>query len=208
MSGTKILIVDDEPAIRTLLRCAVSAPGFSVFEADCGKAALSGAAEQGPFELVVSDVLMPGMDGIELATKLAGDGQAQRFLFISGYCDGNGVAERTRDLPACEFLPKPFSIPELMRVFRGLLEQESVNVRVASVREKRAPRALRPAAARVDAMWELRRKSRRFETRRDTLIEDAHWGLRTYAVLVRQIESQYAAIEAIQRRVPARRVVS
>src|SRR3954471_15657324 len=113
MSKQKVLIVDDEASIRTLLRCAVSAPGILVFEADCGKAALSMAAQQGPFAVVVSDVLMPGMDGVELATKLCSAGQAQRFLFVSGYCDGEAMAERTREFPVSAFLPKPFSIPDL-----------------------------------------------------------------------------------------------
>jgi CheY-like chemotaxis protein len=134
MSEQKILIVDDEPSIRTLLRCALSAPGYSVFEADSGKAALMLAAQQGPFTLVVSDVLMPGIDGIELAEKLVGAGQARRFLFISGYCDGESMLERTRNLPVSAFLAKPFSIPDLVRAFRDLLEQDPASVRVAAVR--------------------------------------------------------------------------
>jgi CheY-like chemotaxis protein len=122
MSEQKILIVDDEAAIRTLLRSALSPPGFSVFEADSGSAALTLAAQQAPFDLVVSDVLMPGMDGVELAKKLAGAGQAQRFLFISGYCDGQSLAERTSDLPLSAFLAKPFSIPDLVQAFRDLMK--------------------------------------------------------------------------------------
>jgi two-component system cell cycle sensor histidine kinase/response regulator CckA len=122
VSEQKILIVDDELAIRHLLRAALSPPGFSVFEAESGKAALAVAAKQAPFDVVVSDVLMPGMDGVELAKKLAGAGHAQRFLFISGYCDGQSLAERTRDLPVSAFLAKPFSIPDLVQAFHALLE--------------------------------------------------------------------------------------
>ena len=205
MSEQKILIVDDEPSIRTLLRCAVSAPGFSVFEADCGKAALSLAAQQGPFALVVSDVLMPGMDGIELASKLNGAGKAQRFLFVSGYCDGQSMLERISEFPVSAFLPKPFSIPDLIHTFRALLEEEPASVRVAAVRENRGPSALRRLATPIDDLRALRRKTRRLQTRRDALIEDARWGLWTQAVLWRQIESHYAALETIERRLPARR---
>src|SRR4051794_4337191 len=111
MPERKILIVDDEAAIRTLLRCAVSGPSVSVYEADCGAKALLVATEAGPFDLVVSDVLMPGMDGIELAKKLAAAGHSQRFLFISGYCNSDCIPNRSADFPLSAFVAKPFSIP-------------------------------------------------------------------------------------------------
>ena len=157
MSEQKILIVDDESSIRTLLRCALSEPGFSVFEADCSKTALSLAAQQAPFALVVSDVLMPEMDGIELAAKLIEAGHAQRFLFISGYCDGAAMPERTSDFPVFAFLAKPFSIPDLIHTFRDLLQQEPPAVRVAAVRQKRDPSALRRPTSRPGSGRALRR---------------------------------------------------
>jgi len=207
MSEQKILIVDDEPAIRSLLRCALAVPGFSLFEADCGEAALSLAAQKGPFALVISDVLMPAMDGVELAGKLAGAGQAQRFLFISGYCDGDFIPERTRDFPVSAFLPKPFSIPDLLHTFRELLEQTPAGVRAAAVRQKPASSALRRPATPLDTVRILRRKTRRLQAKRGALLEDASWALRTHALLLWQIETQYAAIQAIQRRLPARRAM-
>ena len=203
MSEHRILVVDDEAAIRTLLRCAVSAPGFSVFEADCGKTALLLASQQGPFEMVVSDVLMPGMDGIELATKLAAAGYAQRFLFISGY-DEDGTTERIGAFPVSGFLAKPFSIPQLLSTVRDLLEQP-VAARTASLRERRVSSALRHPPAPIDAVGALRRKTRRLLERRDALLEDTRWAMRTQALLLRQIESQFAAIQAIHRRVPTGR---
>jgi CheY-like chemotaxis protein len=207
MSEQKILVVDDEPSIRTLLRCALSAPGYSVFEADSGKAALTVAALQGPFALVVSDVLMPGMDGIQLAEKLAGAGQAQRFLFISGYCDGDCMPERTRNIPVSAFLGKPFSIPDLVRAFRDLLQQEPAAVRVAAVREKRAPSGLRRPATAIDGVRSLRGRTRRLRKRSNALLEDTRWGLRTHALLLWQIQAQFAAIQAIQRRFAAPRAM-
>jgi CheY-like chemotaxis protein len=207
MSEQKILIVDDEAAIRTLLRCAVSAPGFSVYEADCGKAALSLAAQQGPFALVVSDILMPGMDGIELARKLTGAGKAQRFLFVSGYCDGEYMPERISEFPVSAFLPKPFSIPDLLHTFRELLEQTPAGVRAAAVRQKPSSSALRRLETPLDTVRTLRRKTRRLQAKRDALLEDASWALRTHALLLWQIDTQYAAIQAIQRRLPARRAM-
>ena len=74
-----------------------------------------------PFELVVTDVLMPEMDGIELARQLMRQGHADRFLFISGYCDLETAPERIREFGAAAFLGKPFAIPDLLHTVRSLL---------------------------------------------------------------------------------------
>jgi|SRR5215469_5634025 CheY-like chemotaxis protein len=121
MSETRILIVDDEATIRALLKCAVAAPGVALFEADCAERALDSAPGNAPFDLVITDVLMPGMDGVDLAANLRAAGYAAKFLFISGYCDQQSLESRLRGLDA-NFLAKPFSIPELIRVVRGMLE--------------------------------------------------------------------------------------
>ena len=120
MSETRILIVDDEATIRALLKCAVAAPGMSLFEADCAEHALEFAADNAPFDLVITDVLMPGMDGVDLAHRLHAERRADRFLFVSGYCDRQSIDARVRDLEF-HFLGKPFSIPELIRVVRHML---------------------------------------------------------------------------------------
>jgi DNA-binding NtrC family response regulator len=124
MSQTRILIVDDEATIRALLKCAVAAPGVSLFEADCAEQALDSARGNAPFDLVITDVLMPGMDGVDLAARLRADGDAAKFLFISGYCDLESLENRLHGLDA-SFLAKPFSIPELLRVVRCMLEQRT-----------------------------------------------------------------------------------
>jgi two-component system, cell cycle sensor histidine kinase and response regulator CckA len=117
----KILIVDDETPIRTLLRSAVASPSFTVLDADCGRRALEIAERDGPFDLVVTDVLMPGIDGFELAHQLQREGRAANFLFISGYCDAEDIARRLGDFPAAAFLSKPFPIVEFIQAVRRLL---------------------------------------------------------------------------------------
>lgn len=119
--GPKVLLVDDETPIRTLLRSAVAEAGFVVFDADSGDKALELASREGPFALVVTDVLMPGMDGFELAEQLSRAGQSEHFLFISGYCDGDGLADKLAQFPAAAFLSKPFPIPALLHAVRHLL---------------------------------------------------------------------------------------
>jgi DNA-binding NtrC family response regulator len=207
MVDRKILIVDDEQAIRALLHAAVSSPGFTVFDADSGAKALAIADEQGPFDLVVSDVLMPGMDGITLASQLAARGRAARFLFVSGYCDIENEAERTRNFESYAFLGKPFSIPELLSSVRALLNEEPVRARTASIRQSSTGSALLRRSQPVDAARMLRRKARRVCARRDALVEDTRWELRIHAALVQQIQAQFAAIQSIPRRLPTRRAM-
>ncbi len=122
MSETRILIVDDEATIRALLKCAMAAPGMALFEADCAERALDSARSNAPFDLVITDVLMPGMDGLDLASHLRDGGYAARFLFISGYCDLQSLEGRLNGFNA-SFLPKPFSIPELIRIVRIMLNE-------------------------------------------------------------------------------------
>jgi CheY-like chemotaxis protein len=207
MSAQKVLIVDDEPAIRALLRCAIAGPDFRVFEADCGAAAVSIAAQQAPFALVVSDILMPGMDGIELAKAMARDGQAERFLFISGYCDATALPASGRDFPTSAFLAKPFSISELLKVFRELMGEKPQAVREVSVRESHKKSALRRPASPIDAVRALRRKARRLRARRNELVQETVSGLHTHALLMHEIASQFAAIQRIERSVSLRRAM-
>ena len=120
MSGVRILIVDDEETIRALLKVAVAAPGVDLFEAESGEHALDVAAHHAPFDLVITDILMPGMNGVDCATRLRDRGHADRFLFISGYCDSASLQARAQGIPF-RFLAKPFSIPDLIAVVRGML---------------------------------------------------------------------------------------
>jgi CheY-like chemotaxis protein len=122
MPETKILIVDDEATIRSLLKCAVGAPGVGLFEAESAERALESADEHAPFDLVITDVLMPGMDGVELARHLRDRGHAAKFLFISGFCDVQSMEARIDGFHA-RFLPKPFSIPDLVHAMHALLQE-------------------------------------------------------------------------------------
>ena len=102
-----------------------------VLDADCGSRALEIAEHEAPIELVITDVLMPGMDGFQLAEQLTRSGQARRFLFLSGYFDVEDMMKRLRDFPAAEFLSKPFTISDLIKsVRRLLLPLESVTLDV------------------------------------------------------------------------------
>jgi two-component system cell cycle sensor histidine kinase/response regulator CckA len=103
-----------------LLKLAIKAEGMELFEADSGEQALEEAAEHGPFDLVITDIVMPGMDGVDLAHRLNFDGWARSFLLVSGFCEQESLESRIAGLEA-HFLSKPFSIPELIRVVHDML---------------------------------------------------------------------------------------
>jgi len=138
MSETRILIVDDEATIRALLKCAVAGPGVDLFEADSAEGAMDSASRNSPFDLVITDILMPGMDGVQLAASLRDKGHAGKFLFISGFCDLESLEKRIQGFHA-RFLSKPFSIPELIRVVRTLLgERQEEPERLEAARRRAA----------------------------------------------------------------------
>jgi CheY-like chemotaxis protein len=128
MSKRKILIVDDEPPIRGLLVSALSGPGKEVLEAEDGTRALELAAKHGFFDVVVTDVLMPGIGGVELARRLRKGSHARRFLFVSGYARMNSIDHTLEEFERAEFLNKPFSISELLRIVNSLCESPPVPI--------------------------------------------------------------------------------
>ena len=103
-----VLLVEDEEMIRELARGALARCGHTVETARDGEEALALASEQnGALDLLITDVVVPKLDGPELAAKLATTHPGLRVLFISGYVD--------RELPAeIEFLEKPFTMQKLI----------------------------------------------------------------------------------------------
>ena len=117
-----ILLVEDEAVVRELTVQILESDGYQVLEAMDGTEALSVADEHGaPIDLLLTDVLMPRMNGKELADKLRAQHPGLRVLFMSGYDDGqvDGVEAESRDTG---FLPKPFSTEVLRRKVRGVLD--------------------------------------------------------------------------------------
>ena len=118
----RILLVEDEPAVRAVARQALESFGYRVAEAAGAEAALDllRRAEQ-PFDLLVTDIVMPGMSGHALAEAVAELDPQVRVLYISGYSDGAHIQldlERTQRA----FLQKPFSLATLQRKVREVLD--------------------------------------------------------------------------------------
>jgi PAS domain S-box-containing protein len=118
-----VLVVEDEPAVRRVLRVTLEAQGYQVLEADGGASALRLVSEYPrSIHLLVTDVVMPGMGGREVAERLLQKHPEMRVLYSSGYTDDavvrNGVIEATD-----AFLQKPFTPTTLVEKVRAVLDQ-------------------------------------------------------------------------------------
>ncbi len=108
---TRILLAEDDEAMRTYLGRALENAGYSVVSVDCGIAALP-YLEIEHFDLLLSDIVMPEMDGIELAQKCAEISPATKVMFITGFA---AVTLRaSREAPHAKVLSKPFHLRDLV----------------------------------------------------------------------------------------------
>lgn len=117
--ATNILVVDDEPAIRRLLRTSLSSQGFQVLEAADGKEALSQIETSKP-DLVILDLGLPDLSGLELIRMLRAGGNAVPILVLSSRVDEKGKVEAL-DLGADDYVTKPFGSGELFARIRAAL---------------------------------------------------------------------------------------
>lgn len=117
-----ILLVEDEAAVRDFAARALTMRGYQVIEAGSGDEALEMLREhQGTIDLLVSDVVMPGMDGPTLVKTIRAEKPNMRILFMSGYAEEafRNAGERIEDF---HFLPKPFSLKQLTSKVKDVLE--------------------------------------------------------------------------------------
>lgn len=117
---TTILIVEDEPGIRALMRKILQREDFSVLEAGSGAEALELLKQKGPADLLITDVLMPGMTGRDLATTVQAADQYCGILYMSGFTSDTGV-ETGQFPPGSFFLQKPFTLGSLLRKVKEVL---------------------------------------------------------------------------------------
>jgi two-component system, cell cycle sensor histidine kinase and response regulator CckA len=117
-----ILLVEDDHAVRTLIRSTLQAHGYTVLETDHGKHAIQVCSQHaGPIHLMVTDVVMPEMSGRELAERLKPSRPNMQVLFMSGYTDKAIVHHGELD-PGTPFLQKPFTPDVLARKVREVLD--------------------------------------------------------------------------------------
>jgi two-component system, cell cycle sensor histidine kinase and response regulator CckA len=116
-----ILLVEDEDAVRAFASRALASRGYTVLEASSGERALEISEEQGgKFDLVLSDVVMPEMDGPTLLKELRKRGVTTKVIFISGYAE-DAFAKNLEGEEDFYFLPKPFSLKQLAEAVKDVM---------------------------------------------------------------------------------------
>jgi two-component system response regulator MprA len=121
--ATRVLVVDDEPPVRDALERALSLEGYRVDLAEDGAQALKKVATEEP-DVIVLDVLMPGVDGLETCRRLRAEGHGLPVLMLTAR---DAVSDRVDglDAGADDYLVKPFALEELLARLRALIRRSS-----------------------------------------------------------------------------------
>ena len=124
---TSILVVDDEPQIRRFLRTSLAAQDYEVLEAENGQEALDRARQHKP-DLMILDLGLPDIDGIEVITRLRG--QSAMPIIVLSSRDDEQIKVKALDLGADDYITKPFGMEELTArvraAFRHRLQEQGV----------------------------------------------------------------------------------
>ncbi|MDX8500095.1 response regulator transcription factor [Mesorhizobium sp. VK4C] len=120
--NVSILVVDDEPPIRKLLRVGLGSQGYTVSEAPNAKAAIE-LIETQPHDLILLDLGLPGMSGLELLGKWRNDGLDIPVVILSSRTDEAGIVQAL-ELGADDYVTKPFGMNELVARIRVALRHK------------------------------------------------------------------------------------
>jgi two-component system cell cycle sensor histidine kinase/response regulator CckA len=118
-----VVVVDDEEMVRRVIRAMLEGDGFEVLEAENGERALEVMTEhRAPVDLVISDINMPEMDGLDLVAFLRDAYPSLKALFVSGQGAEWLIDNRERMTPGTHFMAKPFQPEELRRRVREIID--------------------------------------------------------------------------------------
>lgn len=121
----KVLVVDDEAALRKVIRASLAASGFEVEEAGTGRDALS-AMQRHPFDLVLLDVSMPGMSGVEACREIRELAPRTGIVMVT-VRDAEEDKVRALEAGADDYVTKPFQFRELIARLRAVLRRTHIN---------------------------------------------------------------------------------
>jgi DNA-binding response OmpR family regulator len=117
-----ILLVDDEPHVRTMVRDVLELSDYNVLEAgDAEEAARVEAANAEPIDLLLTDIMMPGLTGPELARQLGPRRPRMKILYMSAFTVVDLANQRVQLDPGVPVLAKPFSVDALTKKVSALL---------------------------------------------------------------------------------------
>jgi CheY-like chemotaxis protein len=125
-SGETILVVEDDPNVRAYVVEALSGVGYRVVEAGDAEAALLVFASTPGIQLMLTDVVMPGMNGRALADAIRQSHPSVKTLFMTGY-SRNAIVHQGRLDPGVSLIQKPFSQASLAARIRTLLDAQPVS---------------------------------------------------------------------------------
>jgi two-component system, cell cycle sensor histidine kinase and response regulator CckA len=117
-AGGRVLVVDDEPIVRRLMVRALQGAGLEVIQADSGDAALALLTRDARLDLLITDVLMPGLDGFALAARVRSDWPTLPILYVSA---NTGYVIELLGPGAPQFLAKPFLPAAFVKFVSGHL---------------------------------------------------------------------------------------
>lgn len=120
----KIIVVDDNGATRMSAARVLTTAGYEVVTMPDAESAFS-AIVSDSFDLVLSDIVMPGVDGLQLLIRIRNRYPYARVVMMTGTHHDSKIREGASLLGACDFLTKPFSQEELLAVIRNALEGEA-----------------------------------------------------------------------------------
>ena len=118
--GGKVLLVEDEPAVLRLVERTLSRAGYEVISASSGDEALAALDENPDFDLLLTDIIMPGMSGKDLYDRLSERGLEFKTIFMSGYTD-EIVAKAGVESEGHVFIQKPFTAESLIGAVNSTL---------------------------------------------------------------------------------------
>jgi CheY-like chemotaxis protein len=121
---TRVVVIDDQEPIRRIIRRALESHGYEVLDASDGLAGLA-LLERGPVDVVITDIFMPGQDGIVTLRRIRKEFPGIKVIVISGG-DSTGLLDMRRDaefLGALRSLQKPFTAADIVRVVAEVLGQ-------------------------------------------------------------------------------------
>lgn len=136
MAKPRILIVDDQAAIREELAYALNYEGYEAVEARDGDAALEEIGKR-EFQAVLLDIKMPGMDGMQVLAKLREDQPGLPVIMISGHGDIETAVVAVKQ-GACDFLPKPFDTDRVLVSVKGALRLQDLTRQNTALRKQLA----------------------------------------------------------------------
>ncbi|MGC8915747.1 MAG: sigma-54-dependent transcriptional regulator [Thermoanaerobaculum sp.] len=143
MRRAAVLVVDDEPGIRELLSQILADEGFAVTVVASGEEALAAVSRE-VFDLVLLDVRLPGMDGLEVLRQLKAAGKTLPVVMISGHATVEQAAQAVRE-GAADFLEKPLGLERVLVTVNNVLERARLAARLQEEEEEVELTGISPA---------------------------------------------------------------